>query len=318
MMTEKHLPDMLVKGWPKSQRKATKGFAYDKGFATKEDMTFVLSLAHQIIRAIFKGWQHFRERSWTDMIPAGRSSKSQSFMRPLQVVYISPGVEGTLTAKKVCEATLSEYLSFKGAMEPFILTLGLWMVGPAMTYRNIQPKQPDREGSIGLPAAISPGAAIVHEHALRQAVAPEDSAETLFHSLPGLIATGLKAQSKPGMVIEDCERVTAPIRDCEMSLKVHLPQLIRRIMLKSLPGAVLSPFSRLYHASPLENGSDGAGAGDLMLTNGRESSFYLTATPGRMLGTHLKNSLLISDGVRAGLCAGRRDWSTSPSAPWAW
>ncbi len=148
-MTEEHVPDMLIKGWTQSQRKATKGFAYDEGLATEGDLPFILSLTHQIIRAILKGWQHLGERTRTDMIATSWSSKSQSFMRPLQVVYISPGVEGALTAKKVCEVTVSEHLGLKGAMEPLILALSLRMVGPAMTYRNIQSKQPDRESSKG-------------------------------------------------------------------------------------------------------------------------------------------------------------------------
>jgi len=291
MMAEEHLPDMVIKSWSQSHRGAYEGFAYTKSATTERDTPLVLDFTHHIIRSILNGWQHLRERAWAKPISASRCSKLKSFMRPLKVVNIPPAIKGFLASLKVYKAVVSEHFSLKGTVEPFIFTLSLRVVCPSMTDSNVQPEQPNRERYIGMVSIISPGATIISQDTFRQAIAPEYSCEALFDRFTSLIATGLQSQGEAGVVIQNSKGMAAPTRDGEMSFEVHLPELIRRLMLKALPRAMFGSLLWVCHAMTLKDGSYGARAGKPLMTSSQEIGSYLTSTPGRMLGAHIKYSL---------------------------
>src|SRR5256885_1756962 len=98
-------------------------------------------------------------------------------MRPLAVVDMTPGLEGAVALFEIPPDPLADHLGLERAMEALILSLGLRMMRPAMADPDAQPHQPSLKGGerTGLAAVPgrAPGCAVVGQHALGQAVAPE-------------------------------------------------------------------------------------------------------------------------------------------------
>ena len=69
----------------------------------------------------------------------------------------------------------------------------------------------------------------------------------------------------------------------DVSLEVHLPQIVGLGVLESLPGLVLAALGGVHHTVAPEDGSDGAGAGSCGHAQGSEPGVELASAPGRVL-----------------------------------
>ena len=82
---------------------------------------------------------------------------------------------------------------------------------------------------------VAPWRTIVHQHPLGQAITPKSGRQLLFYGQGLLIAAGLQTKRITRMIIEHGERMTAlVIAKLIVPLKVHLPELVRSLLLESL------------------------------------------------------------------------------------
>src|SRR5204863_7429238 len=136
--------------------------------------------------------------------------------------------------------------------------LGLRMIGPAMCHPHAEPKQPYRERRERPAAGVAPGPAIVHQHRIRQAVAPEHCSQAFARGPILLRAARLDAQSVTRMVIDHGERMAAPARRGEVALEVHLPELVGVLALEPLKRAWMLCRPQIELAMPAQNLRDRA------------------------------------------------------------
>ena len=121
---------------------------------------------------------------------------------------------------------LGQDLTRQGAMKPFIFAHGLRMIGATMADSNTDVQQPHGQLGIGLMAGIAPGTAIVHQHAIRQAIAAKDGAQRLLHRSRLLVGQRLQAEVIARMVIQDRQRLHRAGQRLDGALEIHLPQTI--------------------------------------------------------------------------------------------
>ena len=81
-------------------------------------------------------------------------------MWALQVVEVTPGVEGTLAVGEVGEGAACKQLALERAVEAFQLAECLGMVRSAVVHADAQLHEPDGEGSKGMSAVATPGGAV--------------------------------------------------------------------------------------------------------------------------------------------------------------
>jgi hypothetical protein len=111
-------------------------------------------------------------------------------MRPLVIIDMPPAVERGLTRRQVTKAPAAQHFGLQGAVEPFVLALGLWMQRPDVDNADPKPQQPRRENSMRLIPRIAPRRAIIHQHRKRQAVAAEHGQQLRPHGRILLVAAG--------------------------------------------------------------------------------------------------------------------------------
>ena len=111
-------------------------------------------------------------------------------------------------------------------MEALVLALRLGMVRPAMADPDAMAQQPDRERGVRLSAAVAPRRAVVHQHRTRQAVAAKQRGQAIANRAVLLVAARLDAQRITRVIVEHRQRMAAPAGHREMTLEIHLPQLV--------------------------------------------------------------------------------------------
>ena len=156
---------------------------------------------------------------------------SQGLMRALLIVSFSPDIEGFLCSDEVDKALTLQNFGLQAAMESLNLALRLWMVGPGVADPDALSHQPDFQGGVD-PGLVTPWRTVIHGHALRQTVSAKHSNKLFFHGLALLIGASGDAQREAGMVIQYRQRVAAAMTHTDVSLEVHLPQIIGRLMLE--------------------------------------------------------------------------------------
>ena len=120
---------------PDSHRLISEGLAHADGSVVIRDASGAVHAAD--VPAIV---QHRRQRFWkgtrTGCITAGRWLKAQGLMGSLGVVHLPPAVEVHLTVLQAGRRTPGQQLCLQGAMQTFVLALGLRMTGgrPWLTW----------------------------------------------------------------------------------------------------------------------------------------------------------------------------------------
>src|SRR3982751_2519235 len=110
----------------------------------------------------------------------------------------------------------------------------------------------------------------------------------MLYRLGTLVAAGLQTHDVTRMIIQHRQgmAVTAIIGG-EPTFEIHLPQLIRRFMLKALPGLVFLRLFRLDHSILLQNPMNRAYRRNLRFAKHPEPDGDLPRSPRRILAPHL-------------------------------
>ncbi len=231
--------------------------------------------------------------------------KGKGLMRAFVVVEGTPVIEAQLTVvKRVNPGTGVktggvEQLVFQGSVEPFIFTLGLRMIGSAMTDGDAKTQQPDGQARIGIFGGASPRAASVHQHSGRQAELSKQGGDMALDSIDSLIRAGFQPNQKPRVVIQHgqpryrSQRMTALAgADGEIAFEIHLPQVIGFIHLKVLIGRVLPGLVSRQQPMACQDIRHGAGGWNRLITPVFEPAFQFSTAPGGMQLSGFDNDLL--------------------------
>src|ERR1700733_9703076 len=140
-------------------------------------------------------------------------------------------------------------------MEALVLTLSLRMIRARVDNVDAELEQPDTEFGPSDLRASAPRHAVVDQERVGQAIALKRPFEVLLDRRALLIETGLQAQGIAGMIVDHGERVThLSVAQSEASLEVHLPDVVRGLMLEA---GVLRRLRRWRNAvMPAQNGVD--------------------------------------------------------------
>ena len=209
MSGEEDVPDSIVSCRPNSHWHALEGLRYLEDTAKQLEPTFVVNTAYQVGWFVFQGWKDLGKQSLAHLVLGGRSSKVKGVMGPLQVVDVPPQVEGSLAVRQISEAAPLQHFNGHGSVEALIFSLCLRVIRASMTDSDAQPQQPDCKRCVGVVLVMAPRGAIVHQHCVGQAVAPEDSRQALLHHLSLLVTAGLQPQGKPRVIVQNSQRVAA-------------------------------------------------------------------------------------------------------------
>jgi hypothetical protein len=110
------------------------------------------------------------------------------------------------------------------------------------------------------------------------------------------------------MIIEDRQRITpSPHLERKIAFEVHLPEAIRRLVLKALPGFMLRRFLGIQTSMTSQDLRDRAGSRDPRKPLVQKNPVNLTPTPGRMMIPNGQDGVLqiLCRPVRAAVGAAR-------------
>ncbi|OEC48140.1 hypothetical protein A9G05_26170 [Pseudomonas sp. ENNP23] len=130
-----------------------------------------------------------------------------------------------------------ENFQFEGSVEALILAIGLRMVGAAEAQSNSQADQPDAKlRKLARIAWRTPRCAIVGVDSRWQAISPEHVYQAFLDCLSPLICTGLNSEAETRVVVDQCQGMALALVGQEIPFEVHLPEVVRSFVLKTLPG----------------------------------------------------------------------------------
>ena len=203
---------------------------------------------------------------------------------------VTPAIKGLLAVGQIEEGALVEPFGFKGAMEAFVFAQGLRVRRPGMREGNAQADEPDGQGREGAEGERDASrGAIIHQHAVGQAIAPEGLRQVRLHRRALFIGTGVEAEGEAGAVIQHGQRVAAAVGHGAMAFEIHLPQGIGGGVLEALPRPFGGGRGRGEPGGPAENRGDGARRGDGGIAQSLETGVQLAAAPRGVLGAQLKH-----------------------------
>ncbi len=121
----------------------------------------VVDGTHDLAIIVFDDRQIFRHRPGAGRVAAGGNLLAERFVRTFEIVDGAPGIERALGIAKVLEALQREDLGFEGAIEAFVLAVGLGMIGPAVMQADAELEQPHAELGPAAIGSVAPGRAVV-------------------------------------------------------------------------------------------------------------------------------------------------------------
>src|ERR1700741_4944904 len=107
-------------------------------------------------------------------------------------------------------------------MKPFILALGLRVVGSRVKQSNAQPQQPPPEAGVMTDEASAPRWPVVAGDSFRKSVAAEDLNESCLCNGGGICTTSLQTDNKTGVVVKYSKWITAAMRQLKLAFEIHL------------------------------------------------------------------------------------------------
>src|SRR6185437_7415391 len=120
----------------------------------------------------------------------------------------SPLIERALDISKVAVAFEREHLGLQRAMETFVLSSALRMIGSAVDHPDAELQEPDRQPGPGVFKGEAPGAAIVDEHRIGQPVTAECLLEMSAYGGALFVVTSSQAQREARVIVQHRQRVT--------------------------------------------------------------------------------------------------------------
>src|SRR5262245_21415415 len=191
--------------------------------------------ADDLALVIFHLRQAVRHRARARSIAAGRHLLVEGLMWPIAIVDRPPSLEGTLHLGEIAEAPQGKDFSLERAVEALVLATALRMIGPAVQNTDAKLEQPNAKPGPALPRRIAPRSAVVDKKGLREPVTAERQLQSTLHGAAPLVGAGFKTQVIARMIVKHGQRMTAAsIAQRHPALEVHLPEQVRRRLLKSL------------------------------------------------------------------------------------
>src|SRR5215203_5215812 len=80
----------------------------------------------------------FRIRPLTRLITSGRHFQSERLVRSFGIIDVAPLIEVVLAARQIVGLEIAQDFGLERTMKPFVLTLGLRMMGSRMRNSNSQ------------------------------------------------------------------------------------------------------------------------------------------------------------------------------------
>src|SRR6266849_6032522 len=279
-------------GGPQSDWETTEGLRDTERPRLEAEPSSVAHPTDDLMRRVDDLWQSSAVADSADAIALGRRDVVESFVRPLVIVDVAEAIEGRLTVCEIAKALALEELDIERSMKTLILAERLRMKGPTVHHTNAESCQPYAKRRPLMFGRIAPGRAVVDENCLRQAVAFKYRHQAVLHCLTALIAAGGKRQIKTRMVVQHRERMAAASLQRKVSLEVHLPKIIRSLVLE--PHELVLPIAhaRAQHAVPVEYRGDRRRRRQVIKAQGSQSRRNLAAAPSRMLGSNGQNRRL--------------------------
>src|SRR5262245_3830154 len=250
-----------------------------------------LHFSDDVGRAELQLRQLLRKRTPAHFVATPGHRQVQSLMRSLVVVDPTPLIESGLALRQIAKHPPLQYLGHQRPMKPLLLPLRLRMIRPAVQNLHPQPQQPHRQWCPGTLAIVSPRRAVVHQHRLRQTVAPKRLSQLLLNRFPLFIPAGLQHQRIARVIIQHCQRVAAPSgRQAEVSLEIHLPQFVRALSLETLE-RMTCPHIR-QQSPTTQDLRDRARGRNLLCPAVLQPTTQFSASPRRMFCPQLHHLLL--------------------------
>src|SRR5215510_1883255 len=171
-------------------------------------------------------------------IAAGRHLQIERLVWPIEVVDAAPAVKSPLHLVEIAEALEGKHFGLQGAMKALVLAAALRVKGPAMQDVDAELEQPHAQPGPGRAHRIAPRAAIVDEERRGEPIAAECDLELALNRFALLVGTGGKTNRKARVIINNGQRMASRVvGQPHPALEVHLPQQIRRFLLKALIGS---------------------------------------------------------------------------------
>src|SRR5712692_5906105 len=286
MASEMDVVDSIRCGRSQGDLITAECFTHLKLAVAKRDFTVRLHFANLIDSSILQRRQLLGERSVADLITTRRHGHTQSFMRSLVIVTMTPLIKTALHAFKVAKASVCQQLDFQSPMKALILALGLRMIRPTVTDGNSQPQQPNRQRRMLVLTITSPRRAVVHQHPLRQTITAKSGGQSVFYRGGLLIAAGLQAQRIARVIVEHSQRMTAlAVAQLKVAFEIHLPQLVRSLLLKPLIAARYLAGRWLHPSMTTQNRMHRA-LSHRTLSRGFQRPFNLACAPASLITNH--------------------------------
>lgn len=154
-------------------------------------------------------------------------------MRSFHVVAVQKRVEVCLHVLNIRIQDGPEDCTRDGAVPAFDLPLCLRVKGAAMNQPDTELHQLDIKGR-ERETGMTPWWSIIREDRPRETVSLETLKQMSPHRFPRFIGTGGQGQAKAGMVIQNGEWMYTALLHPLVSQKVHLPEIIRRMVLEAM------------------------------------------------------------------------------------
>ena len=151
-------------------------------------------------------------------------------------------------------------------VEAFLLAERLRMEGAAVCHLHPETHEPHCElgvmGRIQAAGRIgrAPGRAVVHEHSVGKPVPEEGPGQLVSNRSGPLISAGAEVQRKAGAVVQDRDRIDlGALSGREVALEIHLPELVRSLLLEAGPAGVFLGGGGFDQSVPIQDGLTGRG-----------------------------------------------------------
>src|SRR6478735_2371972 len=286
-------PHAVGQRCPKTHTLAAERLAHANQLPAKARVACGRDLTHDVVRREIQFGQLFRKAPRTDCVAADRRRHVQCLMRSLEVINLTPRIETLLAIWQARERPTTQNFGIERAMKTLLFPLRLRMVRPPMRHADVQPQQPQSEPGVRFLEAPGPRTAVVHEHALRQPIAAKNGRQLRLHRLALFVRARRQAKREPRMIVEDRQRMAALARaQSEVTLEVHLPQLVRRRTLETFPRLMFLALVGIDLAMPRQDRLHRARRGQLPLPQRLQPRPQLAGAPGRMFVSQRNNRLL--------------------------
>src|SRR5882724_8591118 len=257
--TEQDIEEAVAPGRLEGDVLAVEGLADEPGAAGKGDAAIDLNPPDRQARRVLDGRQPFWEWSVGGSKAIGRWHMAEGLMGPTMVVEPPPAIEVGLDGGELDIATVGDQLGLERSVETLVLALCLRVIGPAMDRTDAEPHQPSRQPGVAMLAVRPPGRAVVHQHAFRQAIGSEGGLQRRLHAVPPLVGKGRQHHGIARVIVHHRQRMTPQAGQREMPLEVHLPQPVRRVVLKPLERPMSRRLGRVDQTVPPQDARHGVG-----------------------------------------------------------